>query len=197
MKKHITLKYITKISILTALATILMFIEFPLPFMPPFYKMDFSSTIIMTGSFALGPMAGIIITVLKDILKILIVGTKTAFVGEYTDIIVTMIFILPASIIYHNSKTLKNAVIGMTIGSVAMTVCAGFINYYVFIPVYSKLLGFPLESIIELASGVNSKITSLKTLIIWGTVPFNLIKSILCSGVTFLLYKRVSRILHI
>lgn len=199
MKKttKVNLKFITKISILTALATVLTFVEFPLPFCPPFYKIDFSSTVIMTGSFALGPLAGIIIAVLKNILKILIKGTTTAFVGEYVDVVITIIYILPASIIYTNSKTLKNAVTGMGIGIGAMTLSAAFINYYVFIPIYSKLSGFPLDSVIQAGANANSKITSLATLIIWGTVPFNLVKGLLCSLLTFLLYKRVSKILHI
>ncbi len=199
MKKNakVNLKFITKLSILTALATVLTFVEFPLPFCPPFYKVDFSSTVILTGSFALGPFAGVVITVLKNIIKIIIRGTTTAFVGEYVDVIITVIYILPAAIIYHNSKSLKNAVIGMGVGIGAMAVCSAFINYYVFIPIYSRLAGLPLDIIIQAGADVNSKITSLFTLIMWGTVPFNLVKGVLCSLLTFLLYKRVSKILHV
>ena len=197
MKKHPKLKFITKISILTALATVLSLVEFPLPFFPEFYKIDFSSAVIMTGSFALGPLSGIIMSILKNLIKLLIVGTKTAFVGEFTDVLVTIVYIFPAAAIYHHSKSLKNAVIGMCCGVLTMTVCASILNYYVLIPTYAKLLGMPLDSIVAIGAQVNSKITSLRTLIVWGTLPFNLFKGVVCSLITFLLYKRVSKILHL
>lgn len=191
------LKYIVKIGILSAVAAVLMLFELPLWFAPPFYKLDFSEIPILIGSFALGPVAGVIMELLKNLLNLLMDGTTTAFVGEFANFVTGCAFVLPAALIYKHKKSLKSALIGLAIGTVSLVIVGALMNYFVLVPAFSELYHLPLEKIVAMGTAVNASISDLKTLIIFAVMPFNLIKSLACSAVTLLLYKRVSKILHI
>ncbi len=191
------LKYIVKIGILSAVAAVLMLFELPLWFAPPFYKLDFSEIPILIGSFALGPGAGIIMELLKNLLNLLMDGTTTAFVGEFANFVTGCAFVLPAALIYKHKKSLKSALIGLAVGTLSLVLVGAAMNYYVLVPTFSELYHLPLENIVAMGTAVNASISDLKTLIIFAVMPFNLLKSVACSIVTLLLYKRVSKILHI
>ncbi len=191
------LKYIVKIGILSAVAAVLMLFELPLWFAPPFYKLDFSEIPILIGSFALGPFAGVIIELLKNLLNLLMDGTTTAFVGEFANFVTGCAFVLPAALIYKHRKSLKSALLGLAVGALSLVLVGAAMNYFVLVPAFSKLYHLPLENIVAMGTAVNASISDLKTLIIFAVMPFNLIKSVACSAVTLLLYKRVSKILHI
>lgn len=191
------LKYIVKIGILSAVAAVLMLFELPLWFAPPFYKLDFSEIPILIGSFALGPLAGVIMELLKNLLNLLMNGTTTAFVGEFANFVTGCAFVLPAALIYKHKKSLKNALIGLAVGTLSLVLVGAAMNYYILVPTFSELYHLPLENIVAMGTAVNASISDLKTLIIFAVMPFNLLKSVACSAVTLLLYKRVSKILHI
>lgn len=194
--KNKKIKYLTKISVLSAIAAILMLFEFPLPFAPSFYELDLSEIAVLIAGFALGPMAGVLTELLKIALNLIMNGTDTAFVGEIANFFIGISFVLPASIVYKHKKTLSGAIIGMIVGTVSLAIIGALINYYVMIPAYSHFFKLPLDAIIGMGTKINPGINSLFTLILFATVPFNLLKGFVCSLATALIYKRVSPILH-
>ena len=195
-KKTFTTENIAKIAILTAFATIIYLLEFNLPFFPGFYKMDLSAIVVLIGGFSMGPLAAVSIEFLKLILNLLINGTATHSIGEISNFFISCCFVIPAILIYQRNKTKKNAVIGLGVGTFSLVVVGSLLNYYVLIPAYCYFMGWEMEAIIGMASKANSAITSLPRLIFFGTTPFNLLKGVVCSLVTALLYKRLSPILH-
>lgn len=195
MKKE-RLVYLTKVAILGAVAAVLMLFEFPLPFAPAFYELNFSEIAVLISGFALGPIAAVLTELIKILLNLVFNGTDTAFVGELSNFIMGVSFVLPASLIYKYKKSLSFAIIGMVVGTLSLTVFSAIVNYYLMIPAYVKFMGFKMEMIIGMGTKINSSITDLKTLILFATVPFNVVKGILSSVITILVYKRVSPILH-
>ena len=189
-------KVLTKISMLSAVAGVLMLLQTPLWFAPNFYKLDFSEVAVLIGGFALGPVAAIIIELIKILLNLVLNGTMTGGVGEAANFLIGCSLVVPASIIYHRNKTMKSAVIGMTVGIVTMAIFAALANYFVLLPVYAKVYGVPLQFFVDMGRALNHSITSLETLVLYAVIPFNLLKGIAVSAVTILIYKKVSPILH-
>lgn len=196
MKHSSRIKYMAKIGVLSALAALLMLIEIPLWFAPSFYELDLSEVPILIGSFALGPMAGVLMELLKNLLNLLIGGTNTAFVGEFANFMTGCAFILPCAMMYKYRKTLKGALIGLGLGTLSLCLVGALINYFILVPTFSRLYELPMETIIAMGTAVNPKIQDLLGLIVLAVVPFNLIKSVVVSVLTLSLYKRVSKILH-
>ncbi len=197
-KRGNALRYIIKIAILSAIAAVVMLFEFPLPFLAPsFYELDLSEAIIMMGSFAIGPVAGVIMELMKNIINILFNGTTTAYVGEFANFVTGCAFILPAAFIYKYNKTIKGAIIGMVTGAISLAVVGGVLNYFILVPAFSNLYGMPIEAIVGLATKINPLIIDLKTMIVFAVAPFNLLKGVICSLISLILYKRISKILHI
>lgn len=194
--KLMTTKNMAKMGILGAIAGVLMLLELPLFFAPSFYEVDLSEVAVLLGAFAMGPVAGIIIEAIKILINFIITGTATAGVGELANFFIGCCFVVPAAIIYQKNKTIKNAIIGMIVGVISMTVVGALLNYYILLPVYARAFGMPLETIIQMGTAINPKIDSLWALILLANVPFNILKGILTSIITFLLYKRLSPILH-
>lgn len=183
------------IAMLGAVAMILQLFEFPLWFAPSFYEIDLSEVPVMIGSFALGPVAGALIELVKNLLKLVIKGTNTAFVGDIANYLIGCALVVPAGIIYKRKKSKKNAIIGMAAGTLFMTIAGCFINAYVLLPAYSKAFGMPIDALIGMGTAVNPAITGLGTFVILAVAPFNIIKGIVVSVVTLLLYKYISPIL--
>mgnify|MGYP000862264037 FL=1 len=190
-------KIMVKVSVLAVVSFILMFFEFPLVFLaPPFIKMDFSDLPALIGSFALGPMAGVIIQLLKNILNVIIEGTTTGGIGELANFVVGAVFAYTAGAFYYKNKTFKNAVIGLIAGTIVMTIAITLANYYIMFPFYAKLMGQSTQAFVDMGAQLSNKIVDLKTLMLFSIVPFNLLKGTLLTIVTILIYKRVSPILH-
>ena len=189
-------KYIAYISMFSAIATILMFLEIPLFFAPSFYKIDLSEIPVLICTFSLGPIAGVICEFLKITLELVIKGTTTAFVGEFANFAIGCSLVLPASIIYHKVKTKKGALIGMVSGTLFMTVFGSLFNAIYLLPTFAKLYGMPLDTIIGMGTAINPNITDVSTLVFYAIVPFNLLKGVIVSIITFLLYKRTEKLLH-
>lgn len=177
-----------------AIASVLMVLEFPLPFLiPTFVKMDFSELPALIAGFAYGPVSGIAVCLIKNIVK-LIIGSHTSGVGELCNFLLGVCFILPSSLIYKKIKTRKGALIGAAAGAVLMAVFSLPINYFISYPIYMQFL--PLEAIIssyqEIIPGVNGLISCL----IIFNMPFTLIKGIIDTILCFIIYKRISPVLH-
>ena len=174
----------------------LMLFEFPIPFIaPPFYELDFSEVPVLVGAFALGPMAGATIELIKILINLLINGTATAFVGEIGNYLLGCSFIIPAALIYKKKKSKKMAMVSMVVGTVSMTVFGCFLNAYVLLPTYAAAFGMPIDAIIGMGSAINGNITNVMTFVILAVAPFNILKGIIISVITLLIYKHISPIL--
>ena len=188
--------YIAYTAIFAALAGVLMLFEIPLFFAPAFYKIDLSEIPILICTFYLGPVAGVAAELVKIVVKLVLKGTSTAFVGDYANFVVGCSFVLPASILYHAKPGKKTALMGMVLGTLVMTVVGSAFNAFYLLPKFAVLYGMPMEAIIGMGTKVNAHITSVSTLVLFAVVPFNLLKGALVSLLTFLLYKRISPLLH-
>lgn len=196
MKREVSgAQYLSICGIMAALATILIMIEIPLFFAPGFYKLDFSEIPVLIGTFTLGPVAGVVIELVKILLKLVTKGTTTAFVGDLANFIIGCSMVVPASIIYYRRKTKKNALIGMIVGAAVMTVFGSAFNAIYLLPKFSDLYGIPLDGIIAMGTAINPKITSVTTMALFAVAPFNILKGAIVTAITMLLYKRISPLL--
>ncbi|MBR4548524.1 MAG: ECF transporter S component [Oscillospiraceae bacterium] len=195
-KKISDTHYITYTAIFATMAGVLMLLEIPLFFAPSFYKIDLSELPVLICTFYLGPVAGVICELLKVCVKLLLKGTTTAFVGDFANFAVGCSFILPASIIYHANPSRRSALVGLCIGTLCMTVFGSAFNAIYLLPKFAQMFGMPMEAIVGMGTKINPRITSVSTLVLFAVVPFNLLKGIVVSFLTMLLYKRISPILH-
>lgn len=195
-KKLSDTHYITYTAVLSAVAGVLMLFEIPLFFAPSFYKLDLSELPVLICTFYLGPVAGVVSELLKVCIKLILKGTTTAFVGDFANFAVGCSFVLPASVIYHARPSKKTALLGLIAGTLVMTVFGSAFNAIYLLPKFAQLFGMPLEVIVGMGTKVNSAINSVSTLVLFAVVPFNLLKGTVVSLLTFLLYKRISPILH-
>lgn len=178
-----------------ALAAVLMLFEFPLPFIAPsFYGLDLAEVPILVGSFALGPLAGMVMEFVKILIKLVLKPTSTGFVGEFANIVVGCALVLPAGLVYRFKKTKKGAVAGMIAGTITMSVVGVVINALVMLPFYSNFM--PLENIIAAGAAINPAVSNIWTFAIICVGPFNIIKGVVVSLITALVYKRISVIIH-
>ena len=192
-----SIRYMARIAVLTAIASVLMLLEVPLWFAPGFYKLDISEAVILMGGFAMGPGAAILIEFLKNLINILLNGTTTAYIGELANFITGCSFVVPAALIYKYHKNKKGALISMAAGSLSLMLIGSLLNYFVLIPAFSQFYNLPIENIVSMGAAVNPLVSDLKSLVVCAVAPFNLVKGVICSTLAMLLYKRVSKILHI
>ena len=196
MKKDTT-HNLTVAAMLSAVAFILMFIEFPIPMLiPAFIKMDFSDLPALLGAFALGPVYGVIISFMKNLLHIVIKGTSTACVGELSNFILGAIFSAVAGYLYKHHKSRKTAIIGAVAGAVAMGVLSVPSNYFVVYPAYVQFYHMPLEAILGMYQAILPSADSLLKCLILFNLPFTLVKGLLDAVLCMLIYKPLSPILH-
>ena len=187
-------KRVSVVAVCAAIAAILHILDFPLLFLAPeFYKLDFSELPVMLCGFYLGPSAAVACEAVKIILKLLLKGTSTAFVGDFANFAVGCSMVLPAAIIYHLHKSRKGAIIGLAIGTVILTIFGSAFNAIYLLPKFSQLYGIPLDSIIAMGSKINGGIHSVTSFVMLAVAPLNLIKGLSVSVLTLLLYKRVAR----
>lgn len=191
-ERTLSIRNVVQIGMFGALAAVLMLFEFPLPFIaPPFYELDLSEIPVLIGTFSMGPVAGVLIELIKILLKLILKGTSTAYVGDVANFAIGCCFLLPAGIIYKTKRTKKGAVIGMVLGTLVMSAVGAVINAYILLPFYSRFYGMPMEALIQAGTEVNQLITSIPTFVLIAVVPFNLVKGFLVSLITMLVYKRV------
>jgi len=182
------------VGICAALATVLHVLDFPLPFLAPeFYKLDFSELPVLLCGFYLGPSATVACEGVKILLKLLIKGTSTAFVGDLANFVVGCSFVLPATIWYHAHKSKHSAVIGLILGTLIMTVFGSAFNAVYLLPKFAQLYGLSLETIIAMGTAIWGGVEGVTSFVLLCVAPLNLVKGTVVSILTMLLYKRVAR----
>ncbi len=185
-----------KTAMLSAAATLLFLIKIPLPFIaPPFYELDLSNSASLIGAFAMGPIAGVVIELLKNLINLLLDGSITGGIGELSNFVTACALVVPASLIYKSSKTKKSALLGLGTGVVTMTIFAYFSNVYIMLPAYSKALEIPIQTIVDMGSAIHPSIDSVRALALLCVVPFNIVKGLVVAAFTFLLYKKIRKVL--
>ncbi len=194
-KRQVTsARRVSIVGICASISTILYLLDFPLLFLAPeFYKLDFSELPVLLCGFYLGPSATVACEGVKILLKILLKGTTTAYVGDLANFVVGCSFVLPATIWYHAHKSKHSAVIGLALGTVSMAVLGSAFNAVYLLPKFAELYGMPLEAIVAMGAKIWSNIDSVTTFVMMCVAPLNLIKGTVVSVLTMLLYKRVAR----
>jgi len=167
-----------KIGMLAGIGMVLMLLDFPLPLFPSFLQIDLSDVPAVIGAFSMGPAAGVMIELLKNLLKI-IVGSNTGGVGELANFLVGAGYVLPLALVYQRWPNRQGVLWGSITATVGAAVFAGVLNYFIFIPAYAVVLGFPVEVFVDTAALVNSAVVDLRTMVIFAIVPFNLIKGVI------------------
>lgn len=191
----LTTKNVVLMGMFGALAGVLMIFEVPLPFIAPsFYGLDLSEVPVLIGTFALGPIAGAVMEVVKIMVKLVLKPTSTGFVGEFANLMIGCSLILPAGLIYKYQRNKKGAMTGLVVGTAMMAVIGVIINALVMIPFYSNFM--PLDTIIATGAAINPAISNVWTFALICVGPFNLIKGAVVSLITVLVYKRVSVVIH-
>ena len=188
---------LTVTAMLSAVAFILMFIEFPIPaLIPSFVKLDISDLPELLAAFSLGPVYGVAVTFLKNLLHIVFKGTSSAYVGELCNFLLGAVFSLVAGFIYQRKKSRKSALIGAIIGAVLMAIVSVPMNYYVVYPAYVVCYGMPLEAIIGMYQAILPSADSLIKCLTIFNMPFTFCKGMLDVLLCFLIYKPLSPLLH-
>lgn len=176
---------------LSAIAFILMYLQFNVPLMPSFIAMDLSELPALIGSFALGPVSGVVICLVKNLLHLM--RTSTGGVGELSNFMLGAAFVFTAGIVYKKKKTKQGAMIGSLAGAVVMAVFSVFSNYFLVYPVYTNFM--PIEAIISAYQAINPHVDSLLDCLIVFNMPFTFIKGMVSVIITLLIYKRLSPII--
>ena len=188
---------LTVTAMLSAVAFILMFIEFPIPaLIPSFVKLDISDLPELLAAFSLGPIYGVAVTFLKNLLHILIKGTYSAYVGELFNFVMGSVFAFSAGFIYQRKKSRKSALLGSVVGAVLMAVLSVPLNYFLVYPAYVVCYGLPLEAIIGMYQAILPSADSLIKCLVIFNLPFTFFKGMLDVVLCFLIYKPLSPLLH-
>ena len=191
-KKVLTTKNLTMIAMFSAISAVLMVFEIQLPFSPSFVKFDFSDLPVMLGGFLIGPFAGGIIAFMKILLHFLLNGTTSFFVGDLSNLLLTLSFVLPASFIYQQKKTKKTAIQGLLVSIICTSLLAIIFNLFLIFPLYLKVLNLKMVDLINMIHVVNPLVKDVFTMIVFSLLPFNLFKYSIVSMVTMLSYKKLS-----
>ena len=182
------------IGISAAIAAVLHMLDFPLVVLAPeFYKLDFSELPVLLCGFYLGPSATVACEGVKILLKLLLKGTSTAFVGDLANFVVGCSLVLPATVFYHHHKSRHSAVIGLAIGTLVMTVFGSAFNAVYLLPKFAQLYGLPLDTIIAMGTAIRGGVSNVSTFVMLCVAPLNLLKGTVVSVLTLLLYKKVAR----
>ena len=181
----------TATAMLSAIAFVLMFLEFNVPLMPSFIKMDLSDLPALIGAFAFGPVSGIVIALIKNLLHLFV--SSSGGVGELANFIVSALFVLPAGLIYKHKKSRKTALIGSLVGAFCAALISIPANYFITYPVYTAFM--PMETILSMYQAIRPSTDTLLEALVVFNAPFTLIKELLSVVITFIVYKHISPIL--
>lgn len=187
------IRAVTVTAMLSAVAFVLMFLDFSIPFLiPNFVKMDFSELPALLAAFALGPVWGVVVCLVKNLLHLMI--TTTAGAGELANFLLGACFVIPAGWLYRSNKNRKRALVGVLVGAVSMAALSIPINYFITYPVYSKFM--PIDAILGMYRELRPSANGLLECLVIFNAPFTLLKGVLTAGLCFLVYKPLSPILH-
>ena len=191
-RSNLSVQYMTRIAILGALSAVLFPLEIPIV---AFYTRHFSTLPALLGAFSMGPLPGLAILLIKDLSRL--AYSSSMYVGELADFIMSAAFILPASLIYRKHKTRKTALVGMAVGTLCMIVVSVLVNWKMMIPFYMTAFNMDMEAIIGMAQKALPFVDTEWKVLLYVTAPFNLLKGFVLSLLTFVLYKRLSPMLHV
>ncbi len=178
-------------AMLAAVSSVLMFFSFNVPLMPAFIKMDFSELPALIASFALGPISGVTVCLVKNLVNLFF--TTTSGVGELSNFLLGALFVAPAGWIYSKMKRRKGALIGSLVGAVTMAIVSVFTNYYVVYPIYTAFM--PMEAIMGMYQAINPAVENLWQALLWFNMPFTFLKGMASVAITFVIYKKISPII--
>ncbi|MBQ7654274.1 MAG: ECF transporter S component [Clostridia bacterium] len=178
-------------AILAATSTALMFLSFPVPLMPGFIKLDFSELPALIASFSMGPLYGVAVCLVKNLVNLL--KTQTGGIGELSNFILGAVFVGVAGIIYKRKKTRMSALIGSLAGALAMAGISIVSNYFIIYPIYEKMM--PLEAILGMYRAILPSVKTLIQALLIFNAPFTFVKGMLSVIITFLIYKKISPII--
>jgi riboflavin transporter FmnP len=185
---------LTTIAILSALSTVLMMLQFGLPILPVHLQFDFSDLPAVIAAFAYGPVAGAVVEFLKNLLHLPV--TTTMGIGELSNFLHGLCFVLPAGLIYQYRRTKNGAIWGAVSGMSAMTLCSFPINYFLTVPLFIRVLHTPEHVILGMYQAVLPAVSGFGEAILIFHMPLTFVKGLLCAVITFLVYKRMSPLLH-
>ena len=186
------LRRLTLAAMMGAIAFVLIFVNFGVPFLSPVAEFDLSALPELIGGFILGPVGAVMIIVVKLGLKLAIQGTESMFTGEIQNFLLSVSYVLPAVFYYRRHRTKKGAAVGLAIGAVVSVVVAVFTNLYIIFPFYIKLYGMNWDGIVAMFSAVNPWIKNIPTMVAFSVVPFNLISRTITAVLAFFTYKKLS-----
>ena len=194
--KFLTPTTLVKISILSAIGYILMFISVPLPMLfPEFLKVDISDLPALLGGIALGPMAGVTIAFFKNLLQFITGMSTTGGVGEFANFLIGGSFVFTVSYIYSRKRDVAGVIIGLISGIIVMTIVGCIANYFIILPFYSKI-GWSIDAVVAMGSAINPAINNKLSFVIWIIAPFNILKSGIVSLLTLPMYKKTEKIFN-
>ena len=172
-----------------------MFISVPLPMLfPEFLKIDISDLTALLGGISLGPMAGVTIAFLKNLLQFITGMSTTGGVGEFANFLIGGSFVFTVSYIYSKKRNIQGVIIGLVSGIVVMTMVGCIANYFIILPFYATI-GWSIDAVVSMGAAINPAIDSKMSFIIWMIAPFNILKSGLMSLLTLPMYKKTEKIL--
>ena len=186
-------KKMVLIALFSSVAAVLMFLDFSVPLAPSFVKFDLSELPVILGGYLLGPASGVIIIILKLTIKLILKPSSTMFIGELSNFIASLTYMLPAVLYYRRNKTLKSAIISLSLGTLISAIIVTVADYFVIFPLYAKLF-ISMEAIIKAGNAINKNIDSLLSLMLISIFPFNIFKYGITSVLTVLLYKKLKNI---
>lgn len=185
--KRMSVSTLTKIATLSGLAFALTFLKINLPVFPEFLDLELSDVPQILAVFSCGTIPALFVLIIKNLLMLL--KTSSLGIGVLANFVVGFAYLLPFALIYAKVKSHKGFILGAVAGTVSMTAAACIFNYYVLIPAYTTVLEIPMEAILGMAKEVNKNVTDLGMLIVYAIAPFNILKAILFSICSYLLYR--------
>ena len=187
-----SVRYLAVTAMLSAVSFILMFLDFPIPFLiPNFIQMDVSELPALVGAFAFGPVCGVLVCLVKNLLHLFI--TTTGGIGELSNFLLGASFVLVAGLFYKRQKTRKNAVLGSVAGAAVMAVCIVVVNYFLTYPVYYHFM--PEEMVLAMYQAIAPSVKNILQCLIFFNMPFTFVKGLFSVGITMFIYKHISPIL--
>lgn len=194
--KAFTTSTLVKIGILSAIGYILMFISIPLPALfPGFLKIDVSDLTALLGGMSLGPVAGLTIAFIKNLLQVVTGMSTTGGVGEFANFLIGGAFVFTVSVMYKNKKDLSSVIKGLLLGTVAMTIAGCLANYFIILPAY-EMVGWSTEAVVSMGAAINPAVNDKMSFIIWMIAPFNVLKAAIMAVLTVPLYKKTEKVLN-
>ncbi|MCD7737461.1 MAG: ECF transporter S component [Lachnospiraceae bacterium] len=190
-EKKLSTQKLCFIGLFGALSAVLMLFDIPLFFAPSFMKLDLAELPAILGGFMFGSLAGECIIIVKILLNLLLTGTSTMYVGELSNLILSSIYVLTASLIYQHHKTRKQAAVSLVIAVAAVSVVALITNTLFIFPAYAVIYGMSMETIVSMAAAVNPLVHNTMTMMLFSVFPFNIVKYSAVSIITFVVYKKL------